>query len=490
MASEPRKRYLLQQVWGGTRTFEDWRIPELKSISEMYGVKDWESFYDEKSYDQNSPFVVVRLSSDDLARKIGERLVMLKNIHEIWGEGKTFEEAANSAKAYIQKNKNCAAYMSKGKTFALRVCGFGRTYSREEQREVLNPFFELGWKGKANLSCPDALFYIFTDCGHIADTKKPPKKVWFCRQITDKTMRYKLHKYSLKTRPFIGPTSTCSELAFLMANQAQVKAGSVVFDPFVGTASLLVAASHFGAICVGNDLDYCLLHSKIHKPKAKKKDLFLNFTHYGFERPEIVCGDSANPPWRSFEMFDSIICDPPYGVRAGARKSGSRAALRGRKINPVDVWKHGVKHIPSSIPYPVEELMEDLMDFAGKYLAIKGRIVFLLPTVGEFKINTIPQHPCLEFVAQSAQTLTGGFHRRCITFKKTKIHKPGLVCKRRDKATEPPPAFADVKNQIFSGKSSSVEDSGDTKATDTKPSSVHVGEGKEQPASKKRKCNS
>jgi tRNA (guanine10-N2)-methyltransferase len=39
-----------------------------------------------------------------------------------------------------------------------------------------------------------------------------------------------------------------AEMAFLMANQALVMPGKLVYDPFVGTGSILVAAAHFGAM--------------------------------------------------------------------------------------------------------------------------------------------------------------------------------------------------------------------------------------------------
>ena len=35
----------------------------------------------------------------------------------------------------------------------------------------------------------------------------------------------------------------------------QVQKGHLVYDPFVGTGSILVAASHFGAVTVGADID-------------------------------------------------------------------------------------------------------------------------------------------------------------------------------------------------------------------------------------------
>lgn len=55
--------------------------------------------------------------------------------------------------------------------------------------------------------------------------------------------------HSLKKRQFIGNTSMDAQLALLMANQAQVKAGDLLLDPFVGSGSLLVSAAHFGGKC-------------------------------------------------------------------------------------------------------------------------------------------------------------------------------------------------------------------------------------------------
>ena len=48
-------------------------------------------------------------------------------------------------------------------------------------------------------------------------------------------------------------------LSLIMANQALVSSGSFVFDPFVGTGSLLVAAAHYEGMVTGTDIDYNLL---------------------------------------------------------------------------------------------------------------------------------------------------------------------------------------------------------------------------------------
>jgi tRNA G10 N-methylase Trm11 len=55
-----------------------------------------------------------------------------------------------------------------------------------------------------------------------------------------------LNDLDLKKRLYLGPTSLDPSLAIIMANMAGVKRGHLAFDPFAGTASILVALAHFG----------------------------------------------------------------------------------------------------------------------------------------------------------------------------------------------------------------------------------------------------
>ena len=80
-------------------------------------------------------------------------------------------------------------------------------------------------------------------------------------------------KYNLKLRPYLGPTSTDHELAFLMANQAQVAPGDLVYDPFVGTGSIAVALQHFQAMVMGSDLDIRVLKGYAVGGKTKNKGI-------------------------------------------------------------------------------------------------------------------------------------------------------------------------------------------------------------------------
>jgi len=64
----------------------------------------------------------------------------------------------------------------------------------------------------------------------------------------------------LTDRAYLGPTSTDSLLSFVMCNQGHVQTNDFVLDPFVGSAGLLIAASHFGAQTFGQDIDSRVIH--------------------------------------------------------------------------------------------------------------------------------------------------------------------------------------------------------------------------------------
>jgi tRNA (guanine10-N2)-methyltransferase len=56
--------------------------------------------------------------------------------------------------------------------------------------------------------------------------------------------------------------------------------------------------------------------------------LFDNFVQYKLKRPELLRADASRPNWRTELQFDGIVCDPPYGIREGARKSGTKKEIK------------------------------------------------------------------------------------------------------------------------------------------------------------------
>jgi tRNA (guanine10-N2)-methyltransferase len=184
-------------------------------------------------------------------------------------------------------------------------------------------------------------------------------------------MKEACRKYDLKKRFYLGPTTLDDSLALILANLSRVSTDMLVYDPFVGTASILIALTHFGAMCFGSDIDTRVLRGEMYAgscPKGQKtgqetrtrRDIFENFKRYNLPVPELIRMDnhvfdrhitlqshgtytisettncctmmssgaagSANDS--SQGLFDAIVTDPPYGIRAGAKKSGTYYLIR------------------------------------------------------------------------------------------------------------------------------------------------------------------
>lgn len=59
--------------------------------------------------------------------------------------------------------------------------------------------------------------------------------------------------------------------------------------------------------------------------KITEGNVFTNFDLFKFEHPEIIRMDYTQPSLRNVELFDAILCDPPYGIRAAAKKFGKHS---------------------------------------------------------------------------------------------------------------------------------------------------------------------
>ena len=68
--------------------------------------------------------------------------------------------------------------------------------------------------------------------------------------------RHLIREYAVTNRLSVGNTSMDAELALWMSNIGKIDAGSFVFDPFVGSGSLLLTSAHYGSMCLGSDINY------------------------------------------------------------------------------------------------------------------------------------------------------------------------------------------------------------------------------------------
>ncbi|KAF8068156.1 Tr1 [Scenedesmus sp. PABB004] len=393
----------------------DFRLPELHALADLAGVPAPLAVEPPAAgADSVSPFWYVTLPGDDAARRIVERAVLIRAMLELWGEGGSFEELADAIAAHPAAAK--APYLGRGVTFRVLLDAWGFTWTPEQQARLFAGLERvLPFEGRVDLAAPAHVFWLCCIGGGAAHNGLPavPERWYFGRQVAVADRSW-VQSYALNKRAYIGPTSMDTELAFLMANMAQVRRGQLVCDPYVGTASVLLAAAARGAHTLGCDIDVRVI--KLGKPApgrgGGRVDVWSNFDQYGLPRPVgLVRLDVHRHPFRAglTEVFDAILGDPPYGVRAGGRKSCARE---------VEV-RHPATHIPSTAPYTLTECLTDLLELAAQTLVVGGRLVFFMPATPEtYREDELPAHPSLRLVANSEQLLTTRYSRRLVTMAK------------------------------------------------------------------------
>jgi tRNA (guanine10-N2)-methyltransferase len=255
----------------------------------------------------------------------------------------------------------------------------------------------------------------------VENDARPPLACYFGKVLGNNSLgrnwrgSNRIEQYSLKKRSYLGPTSMDAELSMIMTNLAQIRQGSMVFDPFVGTGSILLTAALRGAYTVGTDIDLRVLRGR-----SQHENIASNFKQYGLLPPELVRSDNAiyHRHYREHApLFDAIVTDPPYGIRAGAKKSGSRREGDVRSV----LDKHRYDHVAQTQPYSVSDVMADLLNVAARILNMGGRLVYVIPSMQDFDpALDLPRHECLRLVSVCYQPLQTELGRRTVTMKKIK----------------------------------------------------------------------
>ncbi|GJM85256.1 hypothetical protein PR202_ga01691 [Eleusine coracana subsp. coracana] len=294
----------------------DYRRPEVESLAELFGgpgAGDAVEWRMPENHHEDSPFHFVRLPGDErFAAQVANRSLLVKGIYELWGHGTTYEELEKSVMEYPDERK--LPYLTPESTFKIVVDTFGKVMSSQEQNEIMKSLTYIPFKGRVNLKKPEHKFFVIETDDYGSNNGLPPvmkRTIFFGREV-GAADRHLLPMYQLKSRKYIGPTAMDAEMAFLMANQGLARPGKLVYDPFVGTGSILVAAAHFGAMTMGADIDIRVVRDG----RGPDCNVWSNFEQVLAIRWLVGVGFLD-----LLLIFDAIICDPPYGVRAGGRKS-------------------------------------------------------------------------------------------------------------------------------------------------------------------------
>lgn len=148
-------------------------------------------------------------------------------------------------------------------------------------------------------------------------------------------------------------------------------------------------------------------------------------TQYGMlaNYVDVVVADFSYPLWRSSMRVNAIITDPPYGIREATERIGST------KPSPTIEEHHLVTHVPSKISYNLSQMYEDLLTFSAIHLEVCGRLVCWFPVFREhYSEDKLPEHPCLQLIANSEQILSKYASRRLLTYVKLKDPEESDEC--------------------------------------------------------------
>ncbi|XP_014348366.1 tRNA (guanine(10)-N2)-methyltransferase homolog isoform X2 [Latimeria chalumnae] len=405
----------------------EFRLPEIKSLLTLCDGH----ISRQQKIDEKSPFWVLNLPSEEVARGIMKRTVCAKSIFELWGQGGTHKELHSSLKAYPKEKM--LPFLQLDSTYKINVYTFNKTLKHQERIARIDALEFLPFQGKVNLKSPEHVFWLLEDYGNDPNSvPEEPYSVYFGRWIAD-GQRELIGSYSVKKRHFIGNTSMDACLSFIMANHGRVKANDLVFDPFVGTGGLLVSSAHFGAYVCGTDIDYNTVHGlgkasrKNQKWRGPDENIRANLRQYNLENSyiDVLVSDASKTIWKKRSLFDAIITDPPYGIRESTRKTGSHKEI----TKPAEDYIES--HVPASLAYHLSDIFIDLLNLAAKCLLMGGRLVYWLPVYRpEYTEEIIPQHPCLKLISNCEQTLSSHTSRRLITMEKVKEFENNFQCER------------------------------------------------------------
>lgn len=263
----------------------------------------------------------MHLPDDASARALVANSVCSKAIYELWASASTYEKLH----ADIQQGTSSRWPLYHSCSFRFDVDSFLGSRSAASQRELIDSFRYLGFQGPIKMRDPEQIFAILEEYASAPDSGVC--RVHFGRYVAS-SQRNVLQRYSLKTRRYINTTSMDSELAFLTANITRAGPGKMFYDPFVGTGSFPIACAHFGAVCIGSDIDGRMLRGK-----EQGRNIMGNFHQYKMPSRWLdgFAADLTNSPLRTNSRWlDGIVCDPPYGIREGLKVLGMKDDANGK----------------------------------------------------------------------------------------------------------------------------------------------------------------
>jgi len=343
---------------------------------------------------KDNVFAIVETNDIGLLRKVASRSVLLKHVYLLLAQGETPEQCA----AAISPSCPELLQLQQGVgSFRLDVDAFGKKMTpadKQAMREIFLPI--LGITASVSLLAPTVTLAVWMNGTHFGKAFQP--QCWFGLHIISCVEGPAIvASLALKNRPFMSPTAMPSFQAAIMANCALIREGCFSWDPFCGSGSILLMLAKMKAIVIGSDMDWRYFkkgQSNAKKDGSKEATLRGNFVHYGLPQPILVRADIGHLPFGHLFKVDAIVCDPPYGIRAGT----------------LDTSDSGRQELLQIIAL--------LLEAAAKHLRIGGRLVFWQPTTEYGEFSDEVKHPALRLLYSPLEHIHDSWSRRLVVMEK------------------------------------------------------------------------
>ncbi|MDG6243095.1 MAG: TRM11 family methyltransferase [Methanolobus sp.] len=251
-------------------------------------------------YRENSSFeqcLVLDITGDRIHEKLGliaGRLAMCHHIVKVVG---ICEVNVENIIAMCDCS-DLSGHLSAGQTYvvrAKRIKHHGNVNRELIEGRLGGSIFRKGFR--ANLNDPDVRFrFIMSDMAILGSVVASVDRGDYEHRAPHK-------------KPFFYPGVLMPRVARALVNISQVKAGETLFDPFSGTAGVLVEGALAGAHVIGTEVRRKISHG------AR-----MNLEEYNADYSLLV-GDACRVPLKD-ACIDAIVTDPPYG-RSAAIKAES-----------------------------------------------------------------------------------------------------------------------------------------------------------------------
>ncbi|TFK68704.1 RNA methylase [Pluteus cervinus] len=436
----------------------DFRLPELCSVAELHAFTI--DFYG--TCDPTRPYMVLDLAEEAHAQILARRCILVKSVYEYYADGSSYDQLHELTRA----NRGQWEKYIPDTSFRFNVTAYNHKIPQSRQRCVVESFAYMGFLGKIDMKHPDIVLACFEEYLDRHETTRAKYDgdgdfihLYFGKLLEEGSARSLISKFDVKKRAYFGNTSMEAEVSLLMANQSLASPGKFIYDPFMGTGSMAYPTAHFGAFVFGSDIDGRQMRGKGNPPGVLRAA-----AQYGIDSRivDLCTFDVTNHPLRCGGLFDAIVTDPPYGVRAGAKRIGRKQELSPARMESYMEHRQNPQpddqpYIPPTKPYELSSLVADLVLLARYLLKCGGRLVFFLPTVTEdYSELDVHQFLCegMEVVGNSLQDF-GSWGRRLITIKKvTDIQNAAPILHDRDSSAsdlDHTPAHQHFRDKYFQG---------------------------------------